>query len=166
MATKITLSLIALFLIFAPNAKATSYDLTATGAGTTINLYLTGTLASPGVFDVTGLTGTVDGYAATLLPTSGPGVITNNFTGSIETTYNNVLYLTQPYFDDNGLAFTADGVIGNLYYSGGYIYSSLGANPAVLELVSVKLVNAPEPGSLILLFAGATLLGLLLLVRK
>lgn len=58
---------------------ADQFSLIATGNTTDINVVLTGTLSgAPGVFYITGLTGTVDGQSATLLATSGPGVVTNS----------------------------------------------------------------------------------------
>jgi hypothetical protein len=164
--SKLGLVVLVLLLCCAPNVLADTFQLTATGSGTNINLVLTGTLASPGVYDISGLTGTVDGFAATLLATSGPGVVTNNFTGSIETTYDNILFLGSPHFDDNGLAFISNGIIGNLYYSGGYVYSELGGKPPILQSVSMKVVRTPEPGALLFIGAGGLLLAGFLLIRK
>jgi len=159
-------------------ADSTTFDLTATGTGTSISLTLTGTAVSgsPGVFDVTSLSGTIDGLSATLLATSGPGVITES-TGVngwlIE--YDNLLNMNGPsYVDLYGLGFSlSNGALGNLYYSGGYLYAQLGNNPPSQEAVSVNVVDppptsvtTPEPGSLVLLMSGLVALGLLVLRKQ
>jgi hypothetical protein len=160
--------LVAIAVLFsAIQAKADQFDLVASGPGTNINLILNGTLSStPGVFDITGLSGTVDGLGATLLATSAPGVVTDSTTiNSYYIEYDNLLFLNGgAYLDLYGLGFTlSDGTIGNLFYSGGYLYSQLGNNPPDTEQVSVSLV-APEPGSLALIASG--LLAICLLAMR
>jgi len=154
-------------------ADGGTFDLTATGSSTNISLTLTGTAVagSPGVFDITSLSGTVDGVSATLLPTSGAGVVTDS-TGVngwlIE--YDNVLNMNGPYFDLYGLGIAlAGGGLGNLYYSDGYLYAQLGNNPPDQFSVSVSVVDppnvaTPEPGSIALLASG--LLAMILLALR
>jgi hypothetical protein len=162
---KVGLLVLVGLLISAASAKAdgTTFDLTASGVGTNISLVMTGTAVSgsPGVFDITGLSGTVDGLSATLLATSGPGMVTTTTAVNgwlIE--YDNVLNMNGPYLDLYGLGFLlSNGALGNLYYSGGYLYAQLGNNPPNQEQVNVSVVDppgvtAPEPGSLALLMAG------------
>jgi PEP-CTERM motif len=152
-------------LLCATGAKAdSSFSLTATGNSTNISLSLTGTAVSgsPGVFDITSLSGTVDGVAATLLPTSAPGTISySSAVNSWLIEYDNVLNMNGPgYLDLYGLGFSlSDGVLGNLYYSSGYLYAELGNNPPDQFSVSVTVadppsVATPEPGTLALLISG------------
>ena len=162
---KVSLLVLLGLLLCATGAKAdgTTFDLTATGIVTNISLTLTGTAVSghPGIFDVTGLSGNVDGLGATLLTTSAPGVVTDT-TGVhgwlIE--YDNVLNMNGPYLDLYGLGFTlSNGALSNLYDSGGYLYAQLGNSPPYQEEVYVTVVDppgaaVPEPGSLVLMVAG------------
>jgi hypothetical protein len=154
----------ALLLLFASGVMADQFDLTATGATTDINLVLTGDQISPGVYNITGTTGTIDGLAAALLATSGIGVVTNsNVVNGWFIQYDNLLNLNTPYVDYWGLGMSlADGSLVNLYYNGGYLYAALGNNPPFQDSVTIQ--NVPEPGTLALLCAG--LLCLAFLVRK
>lgn len=117
---KLCIAFLACLLLFAVNAKADSFTLTAIGSGIDISATLTGTATgTPGVFDITGMTGTVNGYSATLLPSSGPGAImTTSVVDGWEILYNNVLYMNSTsFFDYYGLGFTANGALENLYFS-------------------------------------------------
>lgn len=116
---KLCIAFLACLLLFAVNAKADSFTLTAIGSGIDISATLTGTATgTPGVFDITGMTGTVNGYSATLLPSSGPGAImTTSVVDGWEILYNNVLYMNSTsFFDYYGLGFTANGALENLYF--------------------------------------------------
>jgi len=162
MVWKVSVVLSVLLLFFASGAVAdsTTFDLTATGTNTTMTLTLTGTpsAASPGVYDITGATGTIDGQSVTLLTTTGPGVISDSSVADgwyIE--YDNLLSLNGPYVDYYGLGFElANGTLANLYYNAGYLYAELGNNPPSQEVVTVQLV--PEPGTLALLCVGLLVL--------
>src|SRR5580658_829964 len=116
----------ACLLLFAMGAKADEFNLIATGAlGTTVDVTLTGTETSPGVYDITSVTGDIDGLAATILNTSAPGVETQSAAvNGYVLLYDNVFNVTAPYFDDYGLGFTlSDGTLANLYYSGDFLYT-------------------------------------------
>jgi PEP-CTERM motif len=72
-------------------------------------------------------------------------------------TYDNQLNMNPgtPYFDLDGLGFTlSDGSLGNLFYSGGYLYAQLGNNPPFSESVTVTASTVPEPSSLIMFGTG------------
>jgi hypothetical protein len=157
---KLKIAVFVSLLFLATVAMADQFSITAVGNTTNISASLTGTdSGTPGIFDITGMTGTVNGLDATLLPTSGPGVATNSaVVNGWWTIYDNLLNMNtgSPYFDVDGLGFTlSDGSIGNLFYSGGYLYAQLGDNPPFSEAVSVSAIATPEPSSLILLGTGA-----------
>ena len=162
MPAKVGLVLAGLLLFFASGAMADQFDLTASGPTTNINIVLTGTQSgTPGIFDITGVDGTIDGETATLLPTTGPGAINiSPVVNNWEIEYDNLLQTNQPYVDYFGLGFQlSNGTLANLYYSGGYLFAELGSNPAFQESVSVPTV--PEPGTLALLCVGLLALGAL-----
>jgi hypothetical protein len=156
-------------------ADGGTFDLTASGNTTSISLTLTGTAVagSPGVFDITSATGTIDGLSATLLPTTGAGAVTDT-TGVngwlIE--YDNLLNMNGPYVDLYGLGLAlAGGGLANIYYSGGYWYAQLGNNPPDQFSISVTVVDppgvsTPEPGSIALLAAGLLAMVLLALRKQ
>jgi hypothetical protein len=163
MTSKVGLVLAGLLLFFASGAMADQFDLTATGATTNINVVLTGTQSgTPGIFDITGVNGTIDGQSATLLSTTAPGAISfSPVVNNWQIEYDNLLYGNQPCIDYFGLGFQlSNGTLANLYYSGGYLFAELGSNPPFQESVSVQTV--PEPGTLALLCVGLLALGALL----
>ncbi len=161
--------LVACLLLFAIGAKADSFTLTAVGSGINISATLTGYQMggpSSNEYDITGMSGAVNGINAALLPTSGPGMETaSSVVGGWEILYDNLLYMnSSSFFDLYGLAFTANGTMGNLYYSDGNLYAQLGGTP-VPETVSISVVQTPEPSSLALLVAGMVALTLLVIRR-
>lgn len=147
---------------------ATSIPLTATGSTVNIQLILNVTPSgTPGVLDVTGLSGRVDGQTVTFLPTSSPGAITDTaVVNGWYILYDDLYYINSPHVDLYGLGFRlADGTLSNLYYSGGNLYAQLGANPPFIESVAVS--TAPEPTGLLLLGTSVLVaLGMTLLHKR
>jgi hypothetical protein len=143
-------------------SMADEFNLTATGTGVDITAIIDGTQsATPGVFYLTDFSGLVNGQSASLLPTSGPGVLTtSNFVGGFAVIFDNVLNLNQPYFDDiGGLGLMlADGNIGNIFFNDvNYRYIEFSNNtPPIRENVNVTVtpIAAPESASLFLLGIG------------
>jgi len=161
-------------LLFAIGAKADTFDLTATnGSNTVISLNLTGTVtATPGVYDITGISGTVDFDGVTsnvvnILPTTaGATYSTSTAVDGWEILYDNLLNVNAPYVDYYGLGFSlSDGLLGNIYYDNGYLYAQLDGAPPSQVPLTVSVVQTPEPSSLALLVAGMVAL-MLLVIRR
>jgi Hint domain len=91
-----------------------NFDATSTGAATaSVTAVLTATLQSAGHYLITGITGTVSGSTITTLDA------TNSFYYSTTNYGDNLLsYPTTPYFDGDGIVFTAaNGLKYNFYAS-------------------------------------------------
>ena len=140
-------------------ANAASFNFTFSGSG----LNARGTLATTntlvgGYYTVTGLSGTQDGFAMSLL---GPGVFASN---------DNLFSPNSPYFDFSGVSYVANGVDYNLFNNGaGVIRDCTSCNGYSTDGTAVTFsatpaAATPEPGSLFLL--GSGLLGGIPVMRR
>lgn len=150
-------------LFFSVASMADEFNLTVTGTG----LDITGTLdatasGTPGVFYITDFSGSVNGQTASLLPTSGPGIVTTSpVLGGIAFGFNNVLYTDSPFLDVNGLGLAlADGNFGNLLSLSNTLYDYFEITPNGLGIAAVGSATltpigaVAEPASLLLLGMG------------
>ena len=140
-------------------AKAASFNFTFSGSGLNASGTLTTTNTPVGGFyTVTGLSGTQNGFAMSLL---NAGAFASN---------DNLFSPNSPYFDFSGLSYVASGVDYNLFNNGvGSIrvctscigYSTDGR---AVTFSATPAAATPEPGSLFLL--GSGLLGGIPVIRR
>lgn len=149
---------LAAFLSFVTPAQADTFTFDATGPAFSSSGTLTAvadpTLAN--TFDVTGISGWVNGTAITgLVPCATPSTgCTENISGGYFT-YDNLLMTQPPILDVNGILFDigTSGYQGNFYYQNGS-YQFVDSKSANTTLDSFTVSEVPEPSSLFLLGTG------------
>jgi hypothetical protein len=153
-------TVVALGLFYAPAAKADTFTFTFSGGGNTASgVFTTGNAGSP--YTVTGITGTVDGSAITVL---------SSYAGS-----DQLLYFPATggfYADFAGISFaTANGVDYNITNypsaSGNFINISTldpGGSGAFVAPITMSVTATPEPITLLLF--GTGLMGIGGMVRR
>jgi hypothetical protein len=176
-------ALLALSLaIFAPLASADTINFSGTinGGGSFSGTFSVASDPTPGVFDITGVSGSVTFNGATLQidsaasAFSGPWSSTPILSPSKFFDYDNLFFMSGNAFDGNGvLFFLSDGTEVNLYYAdstpgSGTFYENNGDNTGMTFSSTVVSGNSvgpvPEPGSLVLF--GTGVLGFAGMVRR
>jgi hypothetical protein len=139
----------------------TTYDFQATGSGfESSGTFTVAATATPGVFDVTNITGKVNGTAITgLIPGSyDPSNPTENDNGDFY--FDNVFYSTEPYLDNAGLGIDVgnSGYQVNFFYNSGpdsyWFWDNDNNTNFALDSFTVAVAPTPEPSSLLLLGTG------------
>lgn len=155
----------ALILFAAAPLAADTFTFTATGPGV-VDLhgwFTTVPTADPNQLLVVSLTGDFNGMSLSLIPGGPDQTLSPHGTWS----FNNVFYLSGPYFDKLGLGVFVNGIDGNIYYFGpndpdpGYWigWGDVRGHLDGYEPLEFSVQAVPEPASLLLL--GSGLLGLL-----
>lgn len=146
-------------------AHADSFTFSGTTLGVTMSGTFTGTpdASIAGAYDITGITGEVNGIAITgLIPASySPTNPTTIYPTGGSFTFDNLFYTSGPAFDVNGLLFqlsNSDDI--NLYQDGSNLDYLSDATWSDLYLTSFSVTPAPvpEPSSLALFGTGLLLL--------
>lgn len=165
--------LLSFFLTCAAVVHADNFTFTASGIGFTFSASgtLTGNLdpGDPLAFDITSATAVVNGIASTLVTPSGtvahPITVTfNNGHPYPSYVYDNVVYVSGPSLDVNGLLFSTGSDHSNFYYSGGtYYYTN--DEIATGKAIRFSITDIPEPATFSSLL-GAALVGIAVLRRR
>lgn len=156
-----TLFRFAFVLLLTIAARADSFDFTFHTRNFDLNGILYGYVISPGVYQITGLTGTIN-------PGKEPPLNELNFlpVGEFDAAHNdNLLFTHEPYVDSFGIAFSTGQIV---YYSMvhdqiGYALLACGGTCTHSTLTRIpgelEVTPTPEPPSLLLIASGITLLG-------
>lgn len=142
MASKLSLLVVALLVLFAPCAFADQFDFTITGSGISASGVFTATQESNGTYLVTSITGLQNGLAMTLLAPNGYAA------------NDNLLYLTPPpLLDIPGISFLAGSIDYNIYFDGSVYRECNNADNGACYVpagvpIDFKVTAVPEPSSL------------------
>jgi hypothetical protein len=136
----------------------TTYDFQALGTGFESSGTLTvSPSGTSGVFDITGVSGEVNGTAITGLIPGSYDASNPTHTSDGAFFFDNLFYTPAPYFDYNGIGLNvgSSGYQFNFYYNGS-AYETWDSNndTLVLDSFTISAAPTPEPSSLLLLGTG------------